>query len=235
MTILLSQAKAFVRKVAGGGTPELTDEAAYVTMAGEQLAGMHPWTFLRRPIASVNFVAAQEWAALPADFGELVAIERSNLDGWMWVGMDEILEMRYAGQAIAAGYVGCITYALPGTATPPDAPRIELFPTPSANSTGALRLAYRAAIGLPSSDSHALQIPGWADLLFYEVLRAVVLGTEEHDNGGVSERMAAVQGGMVFATAIRRDTEVAPNAGFLRNGVGQAGRQFDDIGEAFLP
>jgi len=235
MTITLAQAQAFVSKVAGGN-PELVAANTLINMAGELLTSMQPWTWLRRPIAGLNFVASQEWVALPEDFGELVALDRDNLDGWEWVGLDDLLEMRYGRQSIAAGYAGAVVTALPPVgSTAPDAARIEIFPTPAANVTGALRLAYRARWTPPATESHALKIPGFVDLLYFEILRSVVLGIEEHDNAGVDQRVQTVRGGLVFAAAMRRDTAGADEGGYLRNGIGQSSRRFDDIGEARRP
>lgn len=235
MTITLAQARSFVSKVAGGD-PELIPVASLIEMAGNVLTSMHPWSWLRRPIAALDFVSGQDWVALPADYGELVAIDRSNLDGWQWIGFDELLEMRYGRQSIAAGYVGAIVTALPTAgSTAPDTARIEIFPTPAANGVGALRLAYRAKWTAVTAPDDALKLPGYADLLFYEILRAVVLGVEEHDNAGVDQRIEAVRRGLVFAAAARRDTASADEGGFLRNGVGQSSRRYDDIGEVSRP
>lgn len=235
MTVTLAQATAFVSKVAGAN-PELVAAQALIDMAGDLLVSMHPWTWLRRPLVALDFVSGQDWVALPADFGELIALDRTNLDGWQWVGFDELLEMRYGRSAIAAGYAGAIVTAIPADGTTaPDTPRIEIFPTPAANASNALRLAYRAGWQPVAIQFHALKIPGFVDLLFYEILRAVVLGIEEHDNAGVDQRIQAVRQGGVFAAAARRDTHTINEAGFLRNGVGQGVRRFDDIGEVTHP
>lgn len=235
MTITLAQATAFVSSVAGG-TPELSSATAMINMAGHLLTSAHPWTWRRRAEASIDFVADQSYATLPADYGEVIAIDRANLDGFAFVGFDELLSLRYARSAITSGYVGAVVTVLPADNTvAPDAPRLELYPTPAANSTGALRMFYRAGWTEVTETTHALKIPGWMDLLFYETLRAVVLGIEEHDNAGVDQRAAAVFSGPVFATAAKRDTATSPEAGFLRNGVGQSTRGFDQIGDAEFP
>lgn len=234
MTITLTQAQSFVSKVAGG-SPELTTVAAMVNMAGHHLAAMHPWSWLIRPPAGISLVASQEWAALPSDFGEVISVVTSDLTGFAWVGYDEILALRYQQDAIASGYVAAIVYNPPGGSSAPDAARMEIYPTPAASKTNALRIAYRAGWSEITTTSDALKIPGWVDLLFYEILRAVVLGLEEHDGGGVAERLAAVQGGSVFLTAAKRDARVQEEGGMLRGGVGQARRRFDEIGDVAFP
>lgn len=234
MTITLTQAQSFVSKVAGG-SPELTTVAAMVNMAGHHLAAMHPWGWLIRPPAGISLVASQEWAALPSDFGEVVAVRSSDLTGFQFVGYEELIELRFQQAAIASGWVAAVVYSPAGGSTPPDAPRLEVYPTPAANQSNALRIVYRAGWTEVTTGTDALRIPGWMDLLFYEVLRAVVLGIEEHDAGGVDSRLAQIQGGSVFMAAAKRDGRVNEEAGFLRGGVGQPTRRFDEIGDVAFP
>lgn len=166
--------------------------------------------------------------ALPADFRELIAVNTSSgfLKGLSLVTFNELLERRSSSFTTTTGYYfGSIVH--PQTtglesSTGAPTPRIEIWPTPSANETAAMTIFYRAGWTEVVNDTDIVRIPSWCELLFLELLRALARGFEEEDQASVSQRVAQIVVGPLMLAARDRDGMVQPSYGAIRNGAAQS-------------
>ena len=126
----------------------------------------------------------------------------------------------FYGCQLNAGIVARPSYVVSGAVLPEyqePVPILELWPTPTSTSLGALTIFYRAGWTVVEKDSDLLAIPDWIEPLFKSLLRAYVRGIEEEDEGTVEERVQRVLNGPLMDIAVRRDSRIAPNVGPLRN------------------
>ena len=105
-----------------------------------------------------------------------------------------------------------------GGGGPPTA-RIELYPTPTSREVDALKLFYCRTLGTATSDSYEVPLAPYCHALYIEILRALVLGHEEHDVASSSARLQQVLYGPLFIAASRRDARMQSNYGVLSGGV----------------
>lgn len=106
-------------------------------------------------------------------------------------------------------------------------PHVELWP-PSSSSEEELVIFYRGGWIEVADDDDDLSLPqaGWLDALFIEVFKAVVMGHEESEGGGVARRLAGMsivgQDGRfvdpIMRNASERDALFQPDHGPLENG-----------------
>ena len=165
--------------------------------------------------------------ALPADFRDLIAVNTSSgfLKGLSLVTPGELLERRSSSFTTTTGYYfGAIVHPQTtglGSSTGAPTPRLEIWPTPGANETAAMTFFYRAGWTELTNDTDILRLPGYCELLYLEILRAMARGFEEEDQGSISERLVQVIGGPLIVIARERDSMVQPSYGALRNGAVQ--------------
>ena len=231
MTITAIQARQYAASVAGG-TPELFSLEALVNMAGRQLVSLHPWGWLRAPEVMLDLIANQSWIDLPLDFGRQGAIETTGASGYTatFVPLDILDEYRNADRAQVAGYALAVTYG-PG-ASPnyvPHVPRLEVWPTPSATVTDALRMFYYrrwTEVSTASGSTHILNFPPFMDMLYWRVLRETVMAFEEDDIASLEQRIGVLVQSSLFTLARREDMaiHVPPGGMPMLNGIGHRHR-----------
>lgn len=164
--------------------------------------------------------------ALPSDLRDIISIQTtstSSVGGVTLVPLDQILQFRRSSASITAStglYYGTVVY----TGEPP-APILEIYPSPSANQTGAMRIFYRSRWATLSNDTNAIEIPDFVQALFIQIARAFAGGYVRNDQAGMSARLADVQAGPLFAATVRSDGAVQPFHGRLLNGGAQVWRR----------
>jgi hypothetical protein len=140
-----------------------------VNDAIEHIAAMHPWEWLQTGETVLDITGGQDYVELPADFGTLIALEHS--EGWArrmipttWT---ELLRMRtdtIEDWSWSYWYVINIGNVEEGEE---DAglslPTLNLYPTPSADATDAIRLVYRRFLRRLVADTDRPQWPAYMD------------------------------------------------------------------------
>lgn len=222
MTLRLEDCAAHIFHALGAEPSSELSTPLVANAAGEWFVSSQAWKWLSRTPASGDFVASQDYVTLPTDFGELVAVERDNVvAGFTLVSMSELMTMRAKSVASSSelNLWGAVSHS-PGTTASAPTPRLEVYPTPSANLTGALKILYRAGwTRLTASEQTHVYIPTFCEPVYIETLRAFALGWEEHDEVGLSERLAAIEMGPLMQAAMRRDAASQTDYGEIRNGL----------------
>lgn len=224
MSLSLENLMAVGRHALDNGDPSVvigTDAgdtlAFYVNQAGRHLFMCRAWNSRKRRSVDIDFTASQNYAALPADFGELISVTASSgASGFEFATLEEVDQYRAAGETGTGSYIGAIAW--PGQSTSADeagVPVIELAPTPAATLADALTIRYREGwIDLVSEDDRANIRPN-AEALLCEFVRAFCRGSED---GSLGQRLAEVQAGPIFAALVRADGMSQPNFGPTRGG-----------------
>lgn len=104
-----------------------------------------------------------------------------------------------------------------GTSGGQPVPRLDLWPERD-SSDEELVIFYRGGWREPADDAEVIGIPGWTNLLFTEVVKAVVNGYEDPEGGTVDQRVTVLTKGSLFANAIERDALIQPDVGPMVNG-----------------
>lgn len=99
-------------------------------------------------------------------------------------------------------------------------PVLEVNPTPTTTSIGALSALYRADWGEATDDDDELTLPyeGWLDTLYIQIVRAYARGWEEETMGTLDARLAQIESGPIALRAKQRDGMIQPSVGQIKNG-----------------
>jgi len=156
---------------------------------------------------------------LPDDLRDIVWVATTStnwLGGVTLTSHAEILQMRASSVVIEAGrgsYYGAVVY----TGSPP-APILEIWPNPSDNATGAMRIAYRSRWVDVSADSAQIDIPGWIEDLFIFIARAYAAGYERSSVASIHTRLQEIKMSPIFEAAKRSDGMAQPYVGQIQGG-----------------
>lgn len=153
------------------------------------------------------------------DIQSVTAIQTSNglVTEFAWTMAQGLLDLRtWPGHRSTASFRGLLAWARAASGGAPVL-RLEVWP-PGTDDVEFLTLRYRAGWLEPAEDTSELSIPGWLNLLFIEVLKAVVNGYEDKEGGSVDRRLTALKGGSLFADAALRDAMLQPGLGPMEGG-----------------
>lgn len=160
---------------------------------------------------------------LPSDFDfqEIQAYALTNdLSGYFqFTSPQTILDLKqWSATGGGIGFWGLVRWVR-SSAGGQAIPRLELWPGSSDNRE-ELVIYYRAGWRDPADDDEVLGLPqgGWLNMLFIEIVKAILLGHEESEGGTVNQRLTALRGGVLVADAARRDGMIQPDWGPLQNG-----------------
>jgi hypothetical protein len=157
--------------------------------------------------------------ALPTDLRDIIHIAStsiSSLGGVTLTTLAHILEMRRSSASITAStgyYWGAVVFS---GSTPK--PILEIYPSPSANATGALRISYRSRWSDLSTDTSQIDIPDFVQDLFLFIARAYAAGYVRNDVASIHARLEEIQDGPIFRAATMSDGATQPYYGQLRGG-----------------
>lgn len=218
MPITKAQCVSFLQRSLGS-KPGLgvVDEYRIINLAGQALVNMASWNWLQRPAVSLNLVASQTWIALPADLSEISDVKASGSLPVELTDLRELNDYRMLRRSIPGGFVLALAFQ-PDTLTGAVVPRLEVFPTPTANQANALLLDYSAGwltVTPEGSAGNPIPVPAYCEPLFFEVLEAVAKGIEENGSAPVTPRMEAIRAGTVFRDAVAADAALQPSRGYL--------------------
>lgn len=210
---------------AGGRLDDRTDPIELVNDAGRYMVSMAEWTFLNRPAAAGNFVANQAYVALPADFGDLLAVEVPNaLQTTVEISTLAAIEyLRGSPLNDPFRYVVAIEYP---TQTSDEAssadPRLAIWPTPGTSATNALRILYRAGWTAIEVEDKVPNIPLDVEPLLVQIVRA--FGRAVSRNMVLDDLLAKIRAGDIFRSLVASYGKVQPTMGFITGGAAQVGR-----------
>jgi hypothetical protein len=220
MALTVGQLKAHVRLAAGGDPstfPGYTVEERVVEIinhAGQHLYS-HSWRFRERTTKALDLVANQGWIDLPADAGELVNVTAREPFTYAFriLSPQEFASHAQSTTVVPVGYLACLSHAASDDGQP--TPRLDLFPVPAANDTGAVLVRYRVkwpTITTATADSVQVQVANYAEHLLVEYVRAFAEGGED---GTTQARVAAVDLGPVTQSAKGQDGTLHDSYGSL--------------------
>jgi hypothetical protein len=156
--------------------------------------------------------------ALPEDLRDIISIaptRTSNRARICLTSLDHINQNRGANALVQspALFYGAVVYT---GATP--TPILELWPSPGANETGAMRIFYTARWVRQTNDFGVIAIPEFMENLLTFICRAFAQGYEREAESSLHKRLAEIQAGPVYAAAVRSDGEVQAIHGRPRGG-----------------
>lgn len=240
--VAVSQLIGHVEQTVGGPISDsLGGSIAVVNAAGRHLFACREWLWSSRATATLNLVSGTNYVLLPADFAELVAIEVTNstVTRAKRCTFAEILELRTAQlNGTGFGYNVCANWrvlapGITGLADDTLQPVLEIWPTPSASVSDALTIIYKARWPDLVNDNTVVLLPPFAESLLVDFCRAFARGYEAEEQGSLSERLAQIHAGPVFAAAERQDSAMQANIGAMRGSMLTTCEMSDPIGDNF--
>lgn len=175
-----------------GGTPDTNlNVNEIVNGALSWLCMMAPWRW-RQKALSLNSVNGQNYIALPADFQEIDVIRKAgDTTGCVEsVSLDRIIEARQSpGTMLTNGLWYCLDWTPQTSTTVEPTPILQIYPTPSATTSGYIVGIYLRQIPKLASVGDLPDIPSsWHELLKV-MCRAYAVGTEEQQRGADWQQM----------------------------------------------
>lgn len=226
-TLTLTQASAFTNYTyVSGDEIEILDGTGATTgvykIASKASANA---IVLSTSLASGNLSTGDiEWAiypgtiSLPTDLRDITSIQSSTTSNIIWVSLtsaDKINQLRGANALTTspALYHAAVVYS----GSPP-VPILEIWPSPSANQTGALRIMYRSRWTHLYTDGGMIQLPEFVESLYVWIARTYAAGYERGDAVSIHQRLAELKLSPIFEAAVRSDGQVQPFYGRPRHG-----------------
>ena len=215
MAITLATLKQHVQHALGGSVASQLDEATIINEAGRHMF-MTPWKFRERPPATITTVASQDYIDLPADFGEMIAMNMADglVRSFTFTTFGDLVQRRATDTGVTNHYWVAISHPPPadeGNTQP--APRMELYPTPTTGE--GIITVYRAKWAELTADADNAVVPDYAESALIALVRAFALGYEEE---GLEQRLGEVEGGVMYLRLKEKDGLIQPEYGPLRNG-----------------
>lgn len=186
---------------AGGQVDAAVRLIDLINDAGRYLIHMHGWAFLERPRALLSLVADQDYVALPADFGQLVAIGNTSDYDWAATSLiptDQLERLRSAEVYDATHtYLSLQWPTQTSTTANAGAPRLAVFPVPTENVADRLWLNYLAGWTTLSAMTAVPNLPAGVEPLLVTLVRAFARGETSGEGAAplleVIERSAMVR------------------------------------------
>jgi len=218
-----------------GGQPATgVDKGEIVNDALAHLSALHPWRWRRGGPVSMSLVQDQDYAELPADFAEEISLTYPQSFAFQMIRttVEQIQAMR--AWPITASFGYSYYYAVNagqtdeefkarqgGTVDPLDPtlglsiPVVELYPTPSADSTDGITLLYLRDTPRLETAGDIPAIPVWMDYAFDLLCRSFAI-TLEDDN---ANNAAAIAFERLIPQLKQRDGSGQSRLGVMRGGL----------------
>ena len=223
----------------GDGDSGLPDGLSVIEMvndAGEFLVNQHEWKWLQGAMVTLGFTADQAYVDLPADFKSIVSVDTNGLTtDFELVTFSRIIKLQKNTAGATLFYEAAIEYAYPTSGGGPPTPRLTMWPTPTTTDADALNLFYRRGWVEVATDNDLLTLPPWMHACYLEVLRAASAGWSEHEGGTRAERLHMVMQGPDWKGAVKRDAQVQPDYGVMRNGMAESAAWYGDWRDLPVP
>ena len=213
MSITLATLKQHVQHALGGSVASQLDEATIINEAGRYMF-MTPWKFRERSPATITTVADQDYIELPADFGEMIAMNMADglVKSFTFTTFQDLVQRRSTSTGATNHYWVAVSHPAPSDdgGIVPDA-RLELYPTPTTGDQ--ITVAYRAKWDELSNDEDNALIPDYAESALVSAVRAFALGYEEE---GLEMRLAEIENGALWIRLKEKDGLIQPDYGPIR-------------------
>lgn len=172
--------------------------------------------------SAIAFNANLGGIALPPDFAEVIAMHPKigTIAEIRPIGREELLRLRtLSAVTVSPFHVFAVFYG-PSLLTTNGAPvpRLEIYPYPVANETGAFLLFYRQKWVTPLLDAERMPVPDFMEPLLLAAIRAVARGWEEEDEAQIQVRLAALKQSPFFVDAMKYDGAIQPSIGMIEGG-----------------
>jgi hypothetical protein len=202
------------------------DPRAILNRCGVYFFALRPWRFTRRMTGTATLLAGTARISLPLGCTRVLSIEPVDTS----TGCIVIVDAQTFNTLRTSSGVQSETYSYYATeewATDAGGEmvrRLALHREPTSTLSQAFNVCYEAGWTNATSQScaspgeYTLPIPDYAQPLFEELLEAYTLGMEEPNNGTVSERVARVLEGPLYAAAIDADMRAVMDSGYVQNG-----------------
>lgn len=210
MALTIAQLKAHVRLAAGGDPSTTTgytvDEriVEIINHAGQQLY-THPWRFRERTSTLLSLVGSQAYIDLPSDCGDIIKVTAQEPYTYTFhlITPQEFANLSQNEVVPPVGYLACLSQGTSTDGQP--SPRLDLYPTPSANDSDAIRIRYRVKwqeVTTGTATTVAVQVAPYAEQLLIAYVRAIAEGGED---GTTDMRLAQINAGPTMDGALGRD------------------------------
>lgn len=234
MTLTLASLKTHAKHALGGASADdmdldLTD---IVNDAGKTLYNCHNWNWKHRPPLVVGTVASQTYVELPPDFGQAISMEVTGtvLGTVHWTTIRQILA--YRAKSVGTHSSHWVAIAHPSKMAPnvaPPGPRLEIWPTPSADDDDALTLTYLADWVDLVDETDTAAVPVWLYPMLKLFVRETAKGWEEDIDSVITQRWDAILSSRAWDRALARDGGEQPDFGPHTGGLLQTQESFYDF------
>lgn len=207
--------------VGGGAVSSQLNADLIINEAGRYLCAMRHWKWLERTPATLDFTASTEYVAMPSDFKSLETIWPDDAINatFTLTSADELARMRQFDISITAAYYGTLVFPpQSGVTALQTVPRMELYPTPSTTTSGALHIWYTRLWTTIDDATDVPNIPAYIETLYTQLVRAFAKGYEEDDTATLDERLMAIEQGPIYRAAVSQDGMTQPEYGEAQGG-----------------
>lgn len=97
-------------------------------------------------------------------------------------------------------------------------PRLDLWPTPGADSINGLTAYFRAGWRSIRGDRDTISVPAFMEPLYIQMVRTFALGYERDSEADISRRLGGLRGSTMFKDCRTRDSLLHPTYGPAING-----------------
>lgn len=210
--------ESFVSPVLGSRVGAFPSPRDIVNACGKYIFSLRLWKFRRRPPYAISLTSSQEYVSLPTDFGQLQSIYATGTTmDFQIVEMDELVDLRRNSITSQYGYrVAVVQPGQTSASAEMAAPRLEIWPTPSASASSAAKIVYYANWTELTAPSDKVNIPAWAEPVMYTLIPEWAAGTAD---GNLMDRQDRFGASKVLAAAISMDGLMQTTAGRVRNGL----------------
>jgi hypothetical protein len=241
MTLLAGEALKIAEHALGGAVDPVITGLRCLNETGEWLVSARPWIYLRGGMEALDLTLDQDYIDLPADFGAIVSMDRASGSSTQFflLTVDELLELRQGSTLAGAGTIwGAVVYDhadITGTsdgvnynvtastaseirAKKHPTARLDIYPTPTLSTTGALLLYYTRGWRGVEEDTDTIFVPSWLEGVYLRALRIWAKGYEEEDSFNKDQALQSLTMGMEWRAAVTRDSNIQTEMGVLRGG-----------------
>jgi hypothetical protein len=117
-----------------------------------------------------------------------------------------------------------------GVSSGPPRPRLDIWPTPTADDVGGILVYYRAGWATVDDGSHILYLPEWVETLYLFLVRTFARAYEREGDVHISTLLDAIVQSPLYLSVQQRDKEMTPSFGAMTGGAVQSmGGQYDNL------
>jgi hypothetical protein len=103
----------------------------------------------------------------------------------------------------------------------PPRPRLDIWPTPTNDSIGAVTVYYRSGWMTVENDGQFLYLPEWMETLYIFLVRTFARGYERESEFHIGAGLDALVASPLYLAAQQRDKEMTPSFGSMAGGAAQ--------------